>query len=471
MEKKYPILVLALSVGMVIGLARPVFAQKASWPIYEQIPLYRPWLTPGFVHPKLLDSTFAGSAIDTVQDQVLRYVLYGEAGFSEAEDLYLSSLCLDTSLHDRILFFDTNYDKVIRNGIYASRWGVDPCQPFSQVRNMMSLEHIRDTLLLRKRRGAPLGCLKVLPQEFKAEAIKDVATVKRQRKPLINPKDSVSRWAFDFTGGINLAQTSLTHWSAGGESSISGNGLVDMKLSYRQGGHKWETRLNTEYGLVYTKSDGLNKTVDNLLISSQYGYAIPGGRFFYTVMMDFQTQYDRGYSEADDKKNGVPRISNFLAPGYLNVSFGMEYKLGGLLSAYFSPASSRTTFVEDQFLADQGLFGVDTGQNVKFEVGMSLKAALDWTFWKNMTLKTDATFFTPYNSDFGNIVVDWNVQIEMQVNSVFKAMIGTSLKYDDNVRWVDSEGIDRGPKVQFREMITVGIGYTFAYKSKRMAAE
>ena len=67
--------------------------------------------------------------------------------------------------------------------------------------------------------------------------------------------------------------------------------------------------------------------------------------------------------------------------------------------------------------------------------------------------------------------MDWNLQIEMQVNSVFKAMIGTSLKYDDNVDWVDAEGVNRGPKVQFREMITVGIGYTFGYKSKRMAAE
>lgn len=376
----------------------------------------------------------------------------------------------DEVVNEEQLYFGLDYEDVIRNSLFGSRWGVNPEEPFSEVKNMLSLDNIRNPELLRRRRTEPATQIQTLARNLRVVDGKKEKP-KKQRKPLINPKDSVSRWAFDFTGGINLAQTSLTNWSAGGESSISGNGLLDMKLAYRQGGHKWETRLNTEYGLVYTRSDGLNKTVDNFLISSQYGYAIPGGRFFYTAMVDFQTQYDRGYSEAGDKKAGKDYISNFLSPGYLNASVGMEYKLGGLFSAYFSPASSRTTFVEDQFLANQGLFGVDSGQNVKFEVGMSLKTALSWTFWKNMTLKTDATFFTPYSSDFGNIVVDWNVQIEMQVNSVFKAMIGTSLKYDDNVDWVDAEGVNRGPKVQFREMITVGIGYTFGYKSKRMAAE
>ena len=398
----------------------------------------------------------------------------GEAGsdtglLAVAIDL-TSEEWLDVAADEEQGYFGLHYEDVIRNGLYGTRWGVDPGEPFSEVKNMLSLDNIRNPELLRRRRTEPTTQIQTLARNLRVVDGKKEKP-KKQRKPLINPKDSVTRWAFDFTGGINLAQTSLTNWSAGGESSISGNGLLDMKLAYRQGGHKWETRLNTEYGLVYTRSDGLNKTVDNFLISSQYGYAIPGGRFFYTVMMDFQTQYDRGYSEAGDKKNGVPYISNFLSPGYLNASVGMEYKLGGLFSAYFSPASSRTTFVEDQFLADQGLFGVDSGQNVKFEVGMSLKTALAWTFWKNMTLKTDATFFTPYSSDFGNIVVDWNLQIEMQVNSVFKAMIGTSLKYDDKVDWVDDEGVNCGPKVQFREMITVGIGYTFGYKSKRMAAE
>ena len=138
------------------------------------------------------------------------------------------------------------------------------------------------------------------------------------------------------------------------------------------------------------------------------------------------------------------------------------------LSVYLAPASGRTTIVNDPFLSDRGAFGVDSGQTVNFEIGMTLTTALEWAFWKNMKLKTDANFFTPYDRDFGNVVVDWNLQLEMKVNKVFKATIGTSLKYDDKVSWVDSEGVDHGPKVQFREMITVGIGYTFEYKSKKL---
>ncbi len=413
----------------------------------------------------LMDTNLLVLAEDSEED-LLRRVLYGKPESMVRWDLLVYPVWqLDTFLLKRAPLYDTACEDLIRNRMYGSRWGIDPYEPFSQIKNMFSFRNIRDTALLRRRRESyRFQQLKSLEPEIGSIVPQETRPLKRARKPLINPKDSVTRWAFNFSGGVNLAQTSLTHWAAGGESSISGSGKIQMDLAYRRGGHKWETKLNTEYGLLYTRSDGLNKTVDNLLVSSRYGYAIPGGRFFYTAYVEFQTQYGRGYANVGDEEY----ISNFLAPAYFNTSVGMEYKLGGLLSVYLAPASGRTTIVNDPFLSDRGAFGVDSGQTVNFEIGMTLTTALEWAFWKNMKLKTDANFFTPYDRDFGNVVVDWNLQLEMKVNKVFKATIGTSLKYDDKVSWVDSEGVDHGPKVQFREMITVGIGYTFEYKSKKL---
>lgn len=289
-------------------------------------------------------------------------------------------------------------------------------------------------------------------------------------------KDSVSRWTFDFAGGLNFAQAALVNWSAGGESSLSGNGKLDMKLVYLYKGHKWESNLKTEYGLVYNKTNGLNKTVDNLLLSTRYGYAIAQSDFYATAFASLETQYDLGFEKADDRKRwrqkeeGVNYISAIFAPGYLNTSVGVEYKYKTLVSVYLAPLAGRTTFVMDDFLSRKGAFGVDSGRHVLFELGMSLSASLNWNFWNNMYLKSDAVFFTPYNKDFGNIVVDWSVGLEMAVNRFFTAAIGFNLKYDDKVKTVNKDGTVGGPKVQFREMLTIGIGYTFQQVSKKRSS-
>ncbi|MDE6630471.1 MAG: DUF3078 domain-containing protein [Bacteroidales bacterium] len=279
-----------------------------------------------------------------------------------------------------------------------------------------------------------------------------------------------SSWLIDFSGGINAAQAAMINWAAGGENSVAGNAYINFNSVYINGGHKWEAKLNTQYGLTWDPTNLLNKTVDNLYAATKYGYAIPGDHFYYTALVEFQTQYDRGYEKIDDrKKDRNNYISTIMAPGYLNVSAGMEYRLRDLLSVYFSPINCRTTFVLDDSLSAEGKFGVEKGKHYLFQPGMSLAGALSWTFYKNMTLKTDITLFTPYDKDFGNIVVDWNVRLEMAINEYFSAVIGTSLKYDDKVH-VMKNGVDVGPKVQFREIVNIGIGYTFKYETPKAPA-
>lgn len=420
------------------------------------------WLYPEAVPVNLLDSTLAHKFIDTLPERYLRYVLYRQplSGLN-LSDYYGTIWKLDRFGLKNL--YKPQLEQVFRNQIYGSRWGVNPYEPFSQVQNMLSLHHIRDTSLLRKRRGKYIRLKEIRPV-LKTDMVQATNIIKPARKPLINPKDSVRRWTFDITTGINMAQLALVNWAAGGESSVSGNGRFKMNIAYRRGGHKWETKLHTEYGLIYRKTDGLNKTVDNLLVSTRYGYAIPGGRFYYTVFAEFQTQYDRGYANIGDKEY----ISAFLSPAYLNLSVGMEYKLAKLLSVYLAPLNGRNTIVNDDFLARRGAFGVDSGKHVKWEIGLMLTTALEWRFRKNMVIKTDASFFTPYDKSFGNIVVDWNVGLDMYITKLLKATISTSLKYDDKVKTVDANGNEHGPKVQFREMVTLGIGYTFRYKSKQI---
>ena len=281
----------------------------------------------------------------------------------------------------------------------------------------------------------------------------------------------VKPWTFKGDAGINLSQTSLTNWSAGGESSIAGNALVNLNATYLKNNHKWVSNLNTEYGLTWTPSNKLNKTVDKLVLNTQYGYALDKkDHWFISAEADFRTQYDKGYKDVAghlaDNDTAPTYISKIMAPGYLNISVGVEYHLKSLLDVYVAPAVMRTTFVEDKFLSDQGAFGVTPGERYLIQAGLQIQGNVNWEITPKIILSSGLTLFTPYSKDFGNFVVDWDVLLVMKVTSWLNAQIGTTLKYDDKIKTTDKNGNIRGPKVQFREMLTIGLAYMFSTEKK-----
>ena len=281
----------------------------------------------------------------------------------------------------------------------------------------------------------------------------------------------VKPWTFKGDAGINLSQTSLTNWSAGGESSIAGNALVNLNATYLKNNHKWVSNLNTEYGLTWTPSNKLNKTVDKLVLNTQYGYALDKkDHWFISAEADFRTQYDKGYKDVAghlaDNDTAPTYISKIMAPGYLNISVGVEYHLKSLLDVYVAPAVMRTTFVADKFLSDQGAFGVTPGERYLIQAGLQIQGNVNWEITPKIILSSGLTLFTPYSKDFGNFVVDWDVLLVMKVTSWLNAQIGTTLKYDDKIKTTDKNGNIRGPKVQFREMLTIGLAYMFSTEKK-----
>ncbi|MDE5544091.1 MAG: DUF3078 domain-containing protein, partial [Bacteroidales bacterium] len=68
-----------------------------------------------------------------------------------------------------------------------------------------------------------------------------------------------SSWLIDFSGGINAAQAAMINWAAGGENSVAGNAYINFNSVYIKGGHKWEAKLNTQYGLTWDPTNLLNK--------------------------------------------------------------------------------------------------------------------------------------------------------------------------------------------------------------------
>lgn len=270
-------------------------------------------------------------------------------------------------------------------------------------------------------------------------------------------KQDSSYWKKGGLASITFSQTSLTNWSGGGDNAISTNALLNLFSNYNKGNNSWENTLNLEYGLVKQGDQGVRKSIDKIDFTTKYGYK-NGGHWYYSALLDFKTQFAKGYnySNTDDVK-----VSNLLAPAYMTLSLGMDYKPNDVFSAYLSLLTSKMTIVNDDDLSDDGAFGVDPGDKFRGEFGAFTKMTLKKDIMKNVNLKSTLDLFTNYSDSFGNIDVLWDVMINMKVNDFLTATINTSLVYDDDVDYISKDELNKGPKIQFKEIVGLGLAYKF----------
>ena len=272
-------------------------------------------------------------------------------------------------------------------------------------------------------------------------------------------KDSVSLWNKGALFNLGFSQVSLSNWAAGGNSSVSGNAIVNLHAKYKNGIHTWDNTLNLGYGLLKQNTDELQKTDDNIEINSKYGRASTK-KWSYAVLVNFNSQFTAGY----DYANGKSKISAFLAPGYMHGALGMDYKPTSFLSLFLSPVTSKTTIVTDSKLSSLGAFGVDPGEKLRSEFGGYLRANFIKEIMKNIKLSSTLALFSNYIDAPENVDVNWELLILMKVNKFITVSINTKLIYDDDIDIVkdsDGDGVNEvnGPRTQFKEILSLGLSY------------
>ena len=280
--------------------------------------------------------------------------------------------------------------------------------------------------------------------------------------------------------GLNLNQVSFSNWAPGGESSVSGTSLFNMAAKYRARKQYWDNYIDLAYGLIKGEEDDkIRKNDDKIELNSDYGrYAF--GKFYYSAQMNFRTQFAPGYAYPNDSIV----ISRFMAPGFLTIAAGLNWKPEKYFSLFFSPATGKFTFVLDQPLADIGAFGVDSavydaagnkiedGKQIRSEFGASLNALFEKEVFKNVAFSTRLQLFNNYtdknSANRKNIDVNWQNALIMTVNDFINVAIATELVYDHDIPvplYEDINGIKTqvgtGPRTQFKETFALSIGYKF----------
>lgn len=286
------------------------------------------------------------------------------------------------------------------------------------------------------------------------------------------PADT-SYWTKAGHFGVNFSQTSLTNWAGGGLNSVAVGGFFKGDLDYEKGRTTWENDAILGYGMTKLGDADFFKSEDRIDLASNWGrFAFK--RWYYSAMANFKTQFDVGLDAP-----GGNKISNFMAPGYLILALGMDYKHSKKFSVKIAPVTGKSTFVRDQDLANAGAFGVDgaevdgagniitPGANIRNEFGGYIRAVYDTPeLVKDVALQSTLELFSNYMENPQNIDVDWTVLIMMKVNKYITASIGTHLKYDDDIkiaRDTNDDGIidKNGPITQFKQTLNVGFSIKF----------
>ncbi len=271
-------------------------------------------------------------------------------------------------------------------------------------------------------------------------------------------------WKFNGVTSLNFSQMSLSNWAAGGESSLAGNALLNLNANYKSNSEKasWTNELYLGYGLIKQGDDLLRKSDDKIDLASKFGYRA-SSQWSYTGLLSFRTQFSAGYANPGDQDNKT-KISNFLAPGYLNLSFGMDYKPGDKFTMLIAPVTGKMTIVMDEDLA--GSFGVSDDKNVRGEFGGYIKIAYSSPIMKNVKLNTKIDLFSNYIENPQYVDVNFDLLLSMKVNEFISASFISQIIYDYDIRFEqhDNSGVPTGDtesRIQFKQLFGAGLSYSF----------
>lgn len=284
--------------------------------------------------------------------------------------------------------------------------------------------------------------------------------------------DSTKAWKTGGTTSLMINQIALSNWAAGGQNSVSATALVNLYANYHKKNSQWDNTLDLCYGLLQQGKAGIIKSDDKIDFSSKYGQHA-WKHWYYSAMLNFKTQFAQGFNYPNDSV----MTSDFMAPAFMTVALGMDYKPTDYFTLLIAPLTGKMTFVNNQTLADQGAFGVEpaviengivivNGKKVRSEFGGFIKAAVKYDIMKNINLAAKLELFSNYLKNAQNIDILGEVLISMKINKFISATLQVNTIYDDDIKigFDDNKDgiVDRsGPRTQLKEVLGVGFSYKF----------
>ena len=280
----------------------------------------------------------------------------------------------------------------------------------------------------------------------------------KSRKTIKRPEfDSGKLWKKGGVFNLNIGQGSQKNWSAGGDDfSFSINSFLGLYAFYKKEKYSWDNTMDLNYGLINTSSQGTRKNDDRIDFVTKVGYELVP-KLSISSLINFHSQFSKGYKYESDGERKL--LSNFMAPGYLLFSLGLDYKPTEGLSIFLSPITSRWIFVTDDTLSAKGVYGLEPGSRSKNEVGAF--ASINYLKDISETIKYNGRLdlFSNYGHNPQNVDIMMNNKFTAKFSKALSASLGLDLIYDDDVKEFGKNG--DSPAWQLKSLIGVGLSVNF----------
>lgn len=282
--------------------------------------------------------------------------------------------------------------------------------------------------------------------------------------------------------GLNINNTSLSNWQGGGSNNFALSAVINLEVIYKKDDIEYLNKFDLQFGLIRPGQDALRKNMDQLFYLTKFNKRAFGKHFYYALQGDYRTQFAPGYKYESGQVVGTAE-SDINSPGYLQLALGLDYKPASYFSAAFSPIAGKATFVNRQYLADEGKYGVEPatydeagnlitpGNTSRYEIGGRLVLKFKKEVLKGFTIDSYLDLFSNYQHNPGNIDVVFNNLFSYKLNKVLSLTFICQMIYDDDIiikRDWNGNGITEaadgdinGPRLQ--ALTTWGIGFTFKY--------
>lgn len=316
-------------------------------------------------------------------------------------------------------------------------------------------------------------------------------------------KTTKGKWERGINFGVHVGQGGSRNWAAGAEKfslwTAAKLNIYANKIPTK--GFYWDNDLQLNYGIVNTHSGGVRKVDDKIDFSTK-----PGWSFAKTIgvalLVNFRSQFYDGYNYNYLNQGLKRKISSFMAPGYLTLSPGLDWKICPGFSMVLSPIANKFTFVtneaysysfaggiipDDNQTDGSGEFekplainyGVDPTREVRHELGASATLYFNKEVVKNVAWKSKLDLFSSYSGRrefFGpnfastrdidefhpeRVDIYFTNSIVMKVNKWLNVSYDFDIIYDDDVRQFGPNG--NVAAMQFRSMLGVGVGIVASF--------
>ena len=141
-------------------------------------------------------------------------------------------------------------------------------------------------------------------------------------------------------------------WLGGGTSNIAGNLALSYDFNYRKGSFTWDNKILADYGLTKIKDQEFTrKTNDRFEFNSLLGKQIKASNWYYSLFLNFRTQFAPGYVFGEDVDGNETRTetTHIFSPAYLQIGPGILWKKSDNLKVNIAPATARFIFVDGEF--------------------------------------------------------------------------------------------------------------------------